>query len=279
MATFDVTIANDPGTQSDGTTGAPGTLSWALAQANASPGPHTINIQTDVVLTGPLSPIFNSVTIEGNGHAIDAGGATRIFMVGVDLATMNDPRWANSIIAERPQVAINDLLLVGGLAQGGSGGFGGGGGGLGAGGALFVNQSADVTLTNVNFLGNQAVGGTGAIGDTRANFGGGGGLSGSGGGGDTASTANAHGGGGGIFGDGGTSAGLPDAARFDPVGGGGGGIFGTGGAGNIFAQSDLGGGAGGGGYSGNGGASSLDGSNGGLPIAGLNGGGGGGGIS
>ena len=116
MATFDVTVPIDLGTQSDGTTGAPGTLSWALAQANASPGPHTINILTDVVLTGPLSPIFNSVTIEGNSRLIDAGGETRIFMVGVDLATMNDPRWANSIIAERPQVAINDLTLAGGFA-------------------------------------------------------------------------------------------------------------------------------------------------------------------
>ena len=121
-ATFDVTIANDPGTNSAGTTGAAGTLSWALAQANAQAGPHTINIQTDVTLSGPLSPIFNSVTINGNGHTIDAGGTTRIFMVGVDLATMNDPRWAGSIIAERPQVAINDLTLANGLAQGGNGG-------------------------------------------------------------------------------------------------------------------------------------------------------------
>ena len=79
-------------------------------------------------LAGPLSPIFNSVTINGNGHTIDAGGTTRIFMVGVDLATMNDPRWAGSIIAERPQVAINDLTLANGLAHGGNGAGGGGGG-------------------------------------------------------------------------------------------------------------------------------------------------------
>jgi len=113
MATFDVTVPIDLGTQSDGTTGAVGTLSWALAQANASPGPHTINIQVDVGLVGPLSPIFNSVTIEGNGHTIFAH-ATRIFMVGVDLATMNDT--SGTIIAERPQVAINDLTLAGGFA-------------------------------------------------------------------------------------------------------------------------------------------------------------------
>ena len=67
----------------------PETPSWALAQANAQAGPHTINIMVDVNLTGPLSPIFNSVTINGNDHTINAAGTTRIFMVGVDLATMN----------------------------------------------------------------------------------------------------------------------------------------------------------------------------------------------
>jgi hypothetical protein len=170
-ATFNVTNGIDPGTRSDGTTTA-GTLSWALAQANTQAGPHTINIQTDVSLTGPLSPIFNSVTINGNDHTINANHATRIFMAGVDLATKNDPRWAGSIIAVRPRVAINDLTLANGLAQGGTGS----GGGLGAGGALFVNQSADVTLTNVSFQDNRAVGGSGG-GD-----GGGGGLGGNGGG-------------------------------------------------------------------------------------------------
>ena len=103
------------------------------------------------------------MTIDGNGHTIDAGGHTRIFIVGVDLATMSDPHWANSIIAERPQVAINDLTLANGVAQGGSGALGGGGG-LGAGGALFINQSADVTLTDVSFVGNRAVGGNGGDG-------------------------------------------------------------------------------------------------------------------
>lgn len=95
-----------------------GTLSWALAQANATAGPHIIDIQVDVSLTGPLSPIFNSVTINGNGHTIDANDATRIFMVGVDTATLTDPRWAGSIIAARPQVALNDLTLSHALALG-----------------------------------------------------------------------------------------------------------------------------------------------------------------
>ena len=145
MTTFAVTVANDPGTASDGTTGAVGTLSWAIAQANATTGPHEIDINVDVNLSGPLSPIFNSVTINGNGHTVDAGGVTRIFMIGVDNATLHDSTYAGSIIAERPQVTISDLTLANGLAQGGDG-SGDAGGGMGAGGALFVNSSADVTL-------------------------------------------------------------------------------------------------------------------------------------
>ncbi len=180
---INVTIASDPGTNSAGA-GPAGTLSAALAQINASPAPpggFIINLQTDVTLNGPLSPIFNSVTINGNGHTISGNSTTRIFMVGVDLATqakpLGDPPSTTSIIALRPQVTINNITLASGLAQGGAGGSGGGGG-LGAGGALFVNQSADVRLRGVTFVANTARGGAGAAGSS--------------------------GGGGGIFGDGGT---------------------------------------------------------------------------
>jgi VCBS repeat-containing protein len=246
-----VTVANDPGTSSSGATTV-GTLSWAIAQVNATnSSSQTIDIQVAgtivhpegyLTLAGPLSPIFNSVTINGNGAFIDAQNLTRIFMVGVDSDTMNDPRWAGSIIAERPQVAINNLTLANGLAHGGDS-AGGGGGGLGAGGALFVNQSADVTLTNVTFANNHATGGN----SSQGVLGGGGGLGGDGGAFD--------GGGGGIFGNGGTGAGGP----------GGGGIFGNGGDGDL---------AGGGGYSGNGGTAGGPGQPGLLSIAGLTGSGG-----
>src|SRR5215472_5565307 len=158
---INVTVANDPGTTSAGTTGGAGTLSAALAQINASvapPGGFVINLQTNVTLSGPLSPIFNSVTINGNGFTISGNSSQRIFMVGVDTATQTSAGVAGSIIAQRPQVAINNVTLSNGLAQGGSSG-GGGAGGMGAGGALFVNQSADVTLSNVSFANNTAQGG------------------------------------------------------------------------------------------------------------------------
>jgi hypothetical protein len=245
MTTFVVNVANDPGTLHDGTTGAPHTLSWAVAQINADPaGNDVIDIETDVNLSGPLSPIFNSVTINGHGHKIDAHGTTRIFMVGVDTATETDPAFAGSIIAHTQNVAINNLTLANGVAKGGNGS----GGGMGAGGALFVNQSANVTLTDVSFANNQAIGGAG-----NHSVGGGGGLGGNGG-------ASTVGGGGGIFGDGGNDA-----------GGGGGGLFGNGGNGAGFGT----GGGGGGGYSGDGG-NAVDGAGttGTLSIAGLSGGGG-----
>src|SRR5262249_13655358 len=150
---INVTVASDPGTNSAGTTGAAGTLSAAIAQVNASTPPRgfIISLQTHVTLSGPLSPLFNSVTINGNGNTISGNNSQRIFMVGVDTATQNSAAVAGSIIAQSPQVAINNVTLSNGLAQGGRGGIGaigGGGGGMGAGGALFVNQSANVTLTN-----------------------------------------------------------------------------------------------------------------------------------
>jgi hypothetical protein len=86
---INVTVGNDPGTSSSGATGGPGTLSAALAQVNAStpPGGFIINLQTNVTLSGPLSPIFNSVTINGGGFTISGNNTTRIFMIGVDSAT------------------------------------------------------------------------------------------------------------------------------------------------------------------------------------------------
>jgi hypothetical protein len=59
-----VTVASDPGTSSSGTTGAAGTLSYALAYANAQSSPVTINIETNVTLSGALSPILTTASAE-----------------------------------------------------------------------------------------------------------------------------------------------------------------------------------------------------------------------
>ena len=141
-------------------------LSNAIDAVNTSGGsgaPYTINITQSIALSSPLAPILNSVTINGGpGITVSGGNATRIFMVGVDSATQNSAAVAGSVIANATVVAINNLNLSQGLAQGGSGGNGAGGG-LGAGGALFVNQSGQVTLTGVSFSANKAQGGTGVL--------------------------------------------------------------------------------------------------------------------
>jgi len=87
----------------------------------APPGGFVINLQTNVTLSGPLSPIFNSVTINGNGFTISGNNTTRIFMIGVDTATQTSAAVAGSIIAQRPQVTISNVTLSSGLAQGGAG--------------------------------------------------------------------------------------------------------------------------------------------------------------
>ena len=245
-----VNIASDPGTSSNGATGAAGTLSYALAYANAQSSAVTINIETNVTLSGPLSPILNSLTVNGNGNTISGNNSQRIFFIGVDSATQSSAAVAGSIVAQTQNVNINNVTLANGLAQGGAAGTGGGGG-MGAGGALFVNQSATVTLAGVSFSNNSAIGGAGTTGQS----GGGGGLGGAGG---SSNPNGSAGGGGGLFGAGGTGPAVNGGGS-----NGGGGIFGTGGG------SDGIGAGGGGGYSGNGGGTGAGGQSGTLAISGL----------
>jgi len=144
--------------------------------------PYTISIEPasgDTITLSQSLPMIrgdgiNTITIEGNNHTIDADNAGRVFFV------------------ESGNVAINDVTIANALAQGGHGGSadsdgfgGGGGGGLGAGAAVFVNDGAVVTLTDVAVMDASAVGGAGGDGANgtsgRTGGGGGGGLGGDGG--------------------------------------------------------------------------------------------------
>jgi len=198
-------------------------LRAAIQAANAAPGPHFIEFQADIVLTGALPPVLNTMTFKGRDYRLDGNGQFQLLSIGS----------ADAASGPRILVNVNDLTLANGLATGGNGSDGGGGG-MGAGGALFVNSRADVVLQNVSVVGSRAVGGNGAAGAG----GGGGGLGGDGG-------AGPGGGGGGMQGDGG--AGGP--------GGGGGGALAAGGAGSVNA----GGGGGGLGDGGTAGSSGVDG--------------------
>jgi hypothetical protein len=246
-------------------------LAAAITAANANPNSvNTITLTASITLSADL-PILHpdagsTIVIDGDGFTVDGANAHRIFFV--DTGT----------------VVLKDITLSDGYAEGGDGGDGssGGGGGMGAGGALFVNSTAEVTIINVAFLDNAATGGDGGTGVMATGGGGGGGLGGDGGSAgffaadhdefdDTPGL--------GIFGGGGGGGG------FNADGGNGGAAVGNqdggdGGDGLALGQDDAGSGAM---SNGTGGTGGLDGGGGGGggggAIAEEGGGGGGGGIS
>ena len=199
----------------------------------------------------------------GSGSiVVDGSGANNLTISG------NNTRRVFFVYAGN--VTISNLNVANGLAKGGNGGadpLNGGGGGLGAGGALFVNQGANVTVQDVTFNGNSAVGGAGGTlsGGGVAGGAGGGGLGGNGG-------SQGGGGGGGLIGNGNNGLAFTGGAGAPPGGdqlspgiaggsfggGGGGGTQANGGAGGEFgggggAGTDALGGAGNGGFGGGGG--------------------------
>ncbi|WP_210419020.1 autotransporter-associated beta strand repeat-containing protein [Bradyrhizobium sp. NAS80.1] len=282
------------------TAGTDAELRIALNGAANNPG-STITLTANITITGgDLPALVNNTTINGGGFTLDGNNANR------------------GLFAYQGTVAINNLTIVNTVAQGGNT-YGGntyltsqqsGGGGMGAGGALFVAAGANITITNVNFSRNSALGGS-ALGATygKGGSGGGGGMGGNSAFGDNSNCCGGGGGGLGNSATGGTpqgtgSAGIvPNAASggngtvlsggwTGPVvwlfpaysagganggGGGGGGAFGTGGGGG-----GAGGGIGGAnGHHENGGNGGFGGGGGGAPAGqGGNGGfGGGGGYS
>lgn len=205
-------------------------LRQAILDANAAPATsHTITFSQDITLNTELTPIAANVSFVGNGHTISGNDTFQVFFV------------------DSGNVQIAQLVVRDGLSKGGDGGISRAGGGLGAGGGLFVNANAMVTLVGVEFRDNVAQGGNGGA-DTGANVGGGGGGF-HGGGGDFG------GGGGGFNGNGGTDAGgggglegngLGSVTNGDvSIGGEGGGKFtdGTGGSSNHLPNGTGGDGA------------------------------------
>lgn len=143
-----------------------------------------------IMLNSALPMITQNLTIKGNdGILIDGQNQYQVFFVNAG------------------NVSISNLRILNGVSQGGNGGAshaGNGGGGLGAGGGLFVNESAKVNLNKVIFINNVAQGGNGgnlsSIYSNGAGGGGGGGfLSGNGGAGNFNISNGSGGGGGGGF--------------------------------------------------------------------------------
>lgn len=201
-----------------------GDLRYCMAQAQASAN-AVVRIQCDPVLTRDQLPWISTVpnptlTIQSDGgqRTIDGQNLCRPFFF--------DTPGAN--------IVVRDLRIIRGRAKGGDGGFrglGGGGGGAGLGGAIFLATGA-LTLQNMVFDGNLAIGGAGG----GEGPGGGGGLGGIGGDRDELG----GGGGGGYLGAGGYALRV-SFSQPHGGGGGGGGLVGNGGSTNSF---DGGGGGG-----------------------------------
>ena len=152
-------------------------ISNRLATTGSLSNNYVINIEHNITLHQSLPMIrgdlSHSITIHGHHHTIGANHTGRAFFV------------------ESGKVSIDAVTIKDALAHGGNGGNagmtgGGGGGGLGAGGAVFVNDGAVVTLSHVAIGNAAATGGNGGIGggaDAATSGGGGGGIGGGGGGG------------------------------------------------------------------------------------------------
>ena len=215
-STIHVSNTNDSG---------PGSFRQAILDANAAGAPAgivgdgnsiVIDVSGTMWLSETLPIVFSNVTIAANDLVIDGAGVKRCLFVS-GLPTESNPL----TYFAPPQaitVSLSGITFRNCVAHGGNGG-GGGGGGLGAGGALFIGPNANVTLIDITFDQNSAIGGNGG---TGAVGGGGGGLGGNGGEGVDA-------GGGGIGGNGGNS-----------------GLFGGGGGGGIGGNGGSNGGGGGG---------------------------------
>jgi autotransporter-associated beta strand protein len=275
-------------------------LAAALTVCAATPVvAATFSVNSDASLRNAINSAQNGDTIQFTDHiTLNANSDLNAIQRNITIDGGNFDLRANGnrgFLVYSGSVAIQNIVVRGAVAQGGTGGGGsgaGGGGGAGLGGGLFVNAGATVTASGFYAIQNQAIGGQGGSIQTPVGFGGWGGGGGMGGrGGDGAQTGagggggvgqSAGGGSNGNDGSGGTVSGAGSGGTGGPaipiVGGGtndGGGAGGGGGGGTSFPINVVV--AGGGGVSGgNGSFVNSDGRGG---AGGFGGGGGGGGFA
>lgn len=141
-------------------------LNSAIGSANVSSTSTTIRFTGNIATpTGFLTPLcidspnssFSllnecSITIDGNGFALQPGSSYPGFFVG------GNPYNTAGALANTSSVTLQNLTISAAKAQGGGSGQGGCGAGLG--GGLFVATSTAVTLANVTFTSCSAAGGS-----------------------------------------------------------------------------------------------------------------------
>ncbi|SHJ24906.1 autotransporter-associated beta strand repeat-containing protein [Bradyrhizobium lablabi] len=289
-----VIAAAGPACATDFNVGSDAQLRSAIISAASG---DRIIFTNSITLAADLPAVQKNVTILGNNNTLSGNNVFRGLFIGAFSGSTQVP----------VNVAIQDLAITNARASGGGGG--GGGGGAGLGGAIFVANLANVTVSNVQLTSNAARGGTagpagsgsgggGGMGGTGGNGvggvggGGGGGLGGGANGGNSnigfpggiATGANSGGFGGGVGGGNGGANGGGGGVSVGVGGGGGGGVGGGNGNGNGGGGGGFGGGGGGGfgsgpaggaGGFGGGGGNGIGNGNGGA--GGFGGGGGGGG--
>lgn len=246
-AQYVVKEVNDDGS------GAVDTLSWAIEQVNANNGGViTFNLNGGATTMNLTTTSLLGISATGT-VTVSGGGGVTIDANGFHAFTVN----AGTGGVNFQNLTINDAVARG---QVGGAGAGGGGGGLGAGGAIYVDPAAgNVTVANVNFTNNQAVGGAGGMGTGAAGAGGAGGSY-NGNAGDNTAPAQTGGGAGGTAGTNPPNTGFPLNGLPANLGNGNGamGGYGGGGGGNSSTaanpnQRSPGNGGGSGGVSGQGG--------------------------
>lgn len=248
-AIFNVTTTNDAGL---------GSLRQAILDSDVS------GTSDSIVFAAGLNG--GTITLLSSLPAIVKGGQSlTINSTAGPTININGNNTSSIFFLFSGTASASNFNLMNGLSLGGNGGDtnngGTGGGALGAGGAVFINQNASMTLTDINFNANVAQGGNrgnAVAGTNNGGAGGGGMLQGNGGGSTSITVSDSGAGGGGIGGAGGNiavagGAGLAIGAAAGGTGGGpgaAGGINGGGGGGGGVGLRGSGGGGGPGGGNG-----------------------------
>ena len=165
FSTFVVSLMTDTGALDHSTTplggGDVGDLRNAIYQATQTPDQdHVIDltgVTGTITLQAMLPPIFST-----------SGGSLKILGPGAANLTISGNDAVRNFFVLQGEIEISALTIADGLARGGNGGATylgyAGGGGAGMGGGLLIDGTVgptEVTLKDVVFSGNAAVGGSG----------------------------------------------------------------------------------------------------------------------